>query len=214
MPGFLPTRFSTFWLSAHLISPGTGLGTAWLVFSGKDSVPVSSEGGHVDFAPNTQSEAALWNFLHERFGHVSVERVLSGPGLVNIYLWLRATGKYKEPSWLANRIKNNDPARVISNVAITGRNALCTESMKIFVSIFGAVAGNFALAGMATGGVYLGGGIPPQILPLLKSGLFMEAFQNKGRFRELLEKISVKVILNDKAALLGAARHAFSLISN
>ncbi len=197
-----------------LIAPGTGLGMASLVYNGKEYVPGSSEGGHADFAPNTKSEAALWESLYERFGHVSIERVLSGPGLVNIYSWLRETGRYKEPSWLAQRLNNDDPARVISDVAIRGRNALCRESMKMFVSIFSAAAGNFALTGMTTGGVYLGGGIPPQLLPLLKNGLFMKGFQNKGRFREMMEKIAVKVILNDKAALLGAAKQAFTLIDS
>lgn len=197
-----------------LIAPGTGLGEALLIFQNGGYFAISSEGGHSDFAPGNKFEAELWEYLHKRFGHVSVERVLSGPGLFNIYSWLKQSGKYKEPLWLAQRIKEDDPAKVIAESALSGSASLSLKSLNIFVSILGAVSGNLALTGMSTGGVYLGGGIPPKILPVLKTGLFMKAFVAKGRFRHILEKIPVKVILNDRVALLGAARYAFEILGN
>jgi len=195
-----------------LIAPGTGLGEALLIFQNEGYAPLSSEGGHADFAPNSDFEVELWKYLHKRFGHVSVERVLSGPGLFNIYSWLKDSGRYREPSWLAQKIKEDDPARVITAVALVDRGTLCVEALKMFVSILGAVSGNLALTGMTTGGVFLGGGIPPKILPILKKGLFMKAFKAKGRFSDILEKIPVKVILNDRSALMGAATHAFKML--
>ena len=194
-----------------LVAPGTGLGQALLVFNNGKYVPMSSEGGHADFSPNSKAEVRLWQYLHQRLGHVSVERVLSGPGLLNIYLWLKDSGRYSEPPWLTRKLKEMDPARAITESAINENDPLCMESVNMFVSIFGAAAGNLALTGMATGGVFLGGGIPPKILPKLKEGLFIKAFTDKGRFRYLLERIPVKVILNDKAALLGAAKYAFDI---
>jgi len=195
-----------------LIAPGTGLGKALIIFQNGNYVPLSSEGGHADFAPNSDIEIDLWKHLHKRFGHVSVERVLSGPGLFNIYSWLKDSGRYREASWIAQKIKEDDPARVITEAGLDGKDSLCVEALKMFVSILGAVSGNLALTGMTTGGVYLGGGIPPKILPILKKGLFMNAFKAKGRFSDMLEKIPVKVILNDRAALMGAATHAFKML--
>jgi len=194
-----------------LIAPGTGLGQALLIDVDGRWVPVSSEGGHVEFAPSHEDEISFWRYLHQRFGHVSIERVLSGPGLVNIYSWLRESGGYKEPLWLSGLLEERDPARVISETAMKGRSRLCAASLNMFTSIFGAVCGNVALTGMTTGGVYLGGGIPPRILPVLKQGPFMKAFTDKGRFNNFMKKIPVRVILNDRAALLGAARCAFKL---
>ena len=194
-----------------LIAPGTGLGEALLVFQNGQYIPISSEGGHADFSPNSEAEIKLWRYLHKRFGHVSIERVLSGPGLLNIYSWMKGSGQYKEPVWLVRKIKEMDPARVITEAAMNEKNPLCIAALNMFVSVLGAVSGNLALTGMTTGGVYLGGGIPPKVLPVLKKGIFMKAFTDKGRFRNYLEKIPVKVILNDKAALLGAAFRAFEL---
>jgi glucokinase len=194
-----------------VIAPGTGLGQALLIFQDGKFIPVSSEGGHADFSPNSEAEVKLWYYLHKRFGHVSKERVLSGPGLVNIYTWLKESGRYKEPAWLTKDIEEMDPARVITEAALDGKHVLCVESLNMFVSILGAVAGNLALTAMTTGGVYLGGGIPPKILPKLKEDVFMKAFTNKGRFKAILEKIPVCVILNEEAALLGAAHCAFAL---
>ena len=191
-----------------LIAPGTGLGEALLVFREGQLVPVPSEGGHVDFAPSSTEDIPLWAHLHRRFGHVSIERVLSGPGLMNIYAWLKGSGKYKEPLWLAEAMKNEDPAKAVTKAALEKKHPLCVETLNRFVSLLGAAAGNLALTGMATGGVYLGGGIPPKILPKLKEDRFMKAFTSKGRFQGLLEAIPVRVILNEKAALLGAAHCA------
>jgi len=194
-----------------LVAPGTGLGQALLIFQNGTHWPIASEGGHADFAPNNENEIKLWQHLHRRYGHVSVERVLSGPGLVNIYDTLKKMENYREPEWLAAKMKNMTPARVITETALAKKNSLCIKSLKMFVSIFGAVAGNLALTGMATGGVYLGGGISPKILPKVKTKDFMQSFTNKGALKNLLEKIAVRVILNDKAALIGAASCAFHL---
>jgi glucokinase len=193
-----------------LVAPGTGLGMALLAWNGRQYVPVPSEGGHSSFAPNSKLEAALWQYLHSRIGHVSAERVLSGPGLFVIYCWLKFTGQEKEPKWLAEEISDVEPARVISEAALIKGEPICVRALELFVSIFGAAAGNLALTGLARGGVYLGGGIAPKILPKLKEGLFMRAFVNKGRFTGLLSRIPVHVILNDRAALLGAASCALS----
>jgi glucokinase len=197
--------------SLALVAPGTGLGESLLIFRDGKYRPISSEGGHADFSPNNEEELSLWQYLHKRLGHVSKERVLSGPGLLNIYSWHKASGRHREPRWLVRKIKEMDPARAITEVALGDRHPLCVDSLSMFVSIFGAVAGNLALTGMTTGGVYLGGGIPPKILPKLRESIFMKAFTNKGRFKELLERIAVRVILNEKAALLGAAECAFQI---
>jgi glucokinase len=196
-----------------LVAPGTGLGQSLLVFHQGRYAPVSSEGGHVDFASNTEAQVNLWRFLRGKYGHVSVERVVSGPGLVDIYSWLRDSSRLGEPSWLKELFKEEDPARVITDCALGGKHALCVEALDAFASILGAVAGNLALTGLTMGGVYLGGGIPPKILPVLKSGRFLEAFLNKGRFSDLLKKIPIRVILNERAALLGAAEWAFHSVN-
>ena len=188
-----------------LIAPGTGLGEAMLIYQNGRYLPVPSEGGHADFAPNNEAEMKLWQYLHQHYGHVSIERVVSGSGLVNIYNWLKDSGRLNEPDWLKQKLKEMDPAKAITEAALASKDPDCVEALNMFVSIFGAAAGNLALTGITTGGVYLGGGIPPKILSKLKENIFMEAFINKGRFKGLLEKIPVKVVLNDKAALIGAA---------
>ena len=191
-----------------LIAPGTGLGVSLAVFQGGSYLPVPSEGGHVDFAPRNDEEIGLWRYLNRRHGHVSIERVLSGPGIYDIYSWLKASRHYKEPAYLKKMIREMDPAKAITQSAMAHNNVVCSKALTLFVSALGAVSGNLALTGMATGGVYLGGGIPPKILPAIKEGAFMRAFTDKGRFKDVLEKIPVRVILNDKAALLGAAHCA------
>lgn len=193
-----------------LIAPGTGLGMALLVWEDGHYIPVPSEGGHSDFAPNDDAELALWQYLHQRFGHVSAERVLSGPGLFIIYRWLKRTGRRAEPTWLAERINEGDPSGVISEAALAEKEPLCVKTLNLFVSVLGGAAGNLALTGLTKGGVYLGGGICPKILPKLKEDMFMHPFTNKGRFKGLLQEIPVHVILNDKAALLGAAHCALA----
>jgi len=188
-----------------LIAPGTGLGKAMLIYRHGRYLPIPSEGGHADFAPNNEAEVNLWQHLHQLFGHVSIERVLSGTGLVNIYNWLKDSGCLNESDRFKQKRKETDPAKAITEAALVSEDPGCVEALNMFVSIFGAVAGNLALTGMATGGVYLGGGIPSKILPKLKETIFMKAFIEKGRFKNFLKKIPVYVILNDKAALIGAA---------
>jgi glucokinase len=192
-----------------IMAPGTGLGTGFLIpWEGK-YIPISSEGGHVDFSPNSMAEIELWQYLREKFGHVSIERVISGPGLVDIYGWLKNSSRYREPAWLAEKIKEMEPAAAISEVGLAEGHPLCVEALNVFISVMGAAAGNLALTALTTGGVYLGGGIPPKILAKLQEPLFIQAYKNKGRFTKVLEKIPVKVILNPKAALLGAAQWGF-----
>jgi glucokinase len=137
--------------------------------------------------------------------------VLSGAGLLNIYSWLKDSGRYREPAWLRDAVRKSDPAKIISETALAKRQPLCRKALKIFVSILGSTAGNLALTGMTTGGIYLGGGIPPRILPYLQEGIFIEAFINKGRFEDWMRKVPVKVILNDQAALIGAADCALEM---
>lgn len=189
-----------------VVAPGTGLGVALIVAVGNKLYPVPSEGGHADFAPTDDEQVGLWKYLKNKLqNHVSVERVISGPGMAEIYWWLRDLGEYQEPDWLAERLKSGDPPMVISEAAMDKNEPLCVKTLDLFVSILGAYAGNLALTGMTTKGIYLGGGIAPKILPKLKEHGFMKAFTAKGRFKELLSKMPVRVILNDKAALLGAA---------
>jgi glucokinase len=153
-------------------------------------------------------QTELLNFLRHEFGHVSWERVVSGPGLHNIYRFLRDTGRGEEPDWLTRRMQQLDPAAVISQEALAGTSALCRQALDLFLVLYGAEAGNLALKLMATGGVYVGGGIAPKIIQKLTDSAFLDAFVAKGRLKPLLERIPVRVIMNDKVALLGAARFA------
>ena len=191
-----------------VIAAGTGLGEAGLVWDGRRHQPFASEGGHADFAPTDELQVELYRFLARELGHVSVERVLSGPGLYNVYRFLRDTGRGEEPGWLAAAIGAGDPAPVISAAALDGRSELCGRALDVVVSIYGAEAGNLALRVLATAGVYLGGGIGPRIRRRLEGPRFMEAFLAKGRLRALLSAIPVRLILNDRTALQGAARCA------
>lgn len=196
-----------------LIAPGTGLGEAYLTWDGSRYRSYASEGGHTDFGPNTPLEVGLLHYLQERFGHVSYERICCGQGLPNIYAYLRDSGYAEEPAWLAERLaRADDRTPVIVGGALADEpSELCTAALNTFVSILGAEAGNQALKLGATGGVYLGGGIPPRILPALKQNRFMEGFLNKGRLSDLLERIPVNVILNRRVALLGAVHYGFEL---
>jgi glucokinase len=194
--------------NAAVISAGTGLGEAGLFWDGTRHRPFACEGGHADFAPHDQLEADLFLYLKKQFGHVSWERVVSGPGLYNIYQFLRDTGRCQEAPDLREAMRGRDPSAVISQAALENRCPLSGQALDLFVSFYGAEAGNLALKIMATGGVFLGGGVAPKILPRLKSARFMDAFADKGRFRSFLEAIPVRVILNDKTALLGAAHYA------
>ena len=191
-----------------LISAGTGLGEAGLLADGDSYRPYPSEGGHCDFAPQNETEIRLLEYLMGRFGHVSYERVLSGPGLYNIYQFFRDTGRAEEPAWLTAELGQRDPSSAISEHGLKGSCELCVKTMDQFVSLYGAEAGNLALKAMATGGIFLGGGIAPKILPKLQEPGFLKAFMAKGRVSGLLESIPIRVILNDKTALMGAGRLA------
>lgn len=195
-----------------VIAPGTGLGEAYLTWDGCRYRAHASEGGHASFAPIDALQAELLLYLQGRFGHVSWERVCAGQGIVNIYAFLKDTGRAQEPRWLAERLAAaSDPAPVITQAALDSEAEICVAAHEIYVSLIGAEAGNLALKVLATGGVYLGGGIPPRILPALKSGQFMEAFLAKGRMADLLARMPVWVILNPKVALLGAACYGLSI---
>jgi glucokinase len=191
-----------------VIAAGTGLGEAVLYWDGKEERPFASEGGHVDFAPRNQLEMDLLNYLLKRYSRVSAERVISGPGLLAIYQFLRDTGRAEEPGWLVERMRHEDPPAVITENGLAGKSRLCMEALDLFVSLYGAEAGNMALKVMATGGVYLGGGIAPKIIEKLRDSVFMNAFTSKGRLKPLVQAIPVRVILNPKVGLLGGARYS------
>ena len=192
-----------------VISAGTGLGQAGLFWDGSGHRPFATEGGHADFAPRSELEVDLYLFLAAELGHVSYERVVSGMGLVNIFRFLLHRGQRGTPGWLAEaRSSGGDEAAVISHHALEESDPTAAEALDLMISLFGAQAGNLALSVMATGGIYLGGGIAPKILQRLRAGGFAEAFLAKGRFAELMSRIPVHVILNDLTALMGAARRA------
>ena len=194
---------------AGLMAAGTGLGEALLIWDGKTHRPIPSEGGHCDFAARSNREIALLEYLRDTLkGRVSWERVVSGLGIKNVYSFLRDVEKINEPGWLHDRMMAEDPNAVIGQCAEDGSSSLCFETMKTFSAAYGAEAGNIALKVLATGGMYLGGGIAPKILKTLKNGAFVQAFLDKGRLSPLLESIPVRVILDDTCALLGAAAYA------
>jgi glucokinase len=200
-----------------VIAPGTGLGEAFLTWDGTRYRPHPSEGGHASFAPVSLIQVELLHYLFGRFTHVSSERVCSGSGLPNIYAYLRDSGRGTEPAWLTQEIASApDPTPVIVRAALdeSRPSELCAATLRTFVSILGAEAGNLALKVLATGGVYLGGGIPPRLCELLDSPDFLEAFRGKGRMADLLDRVPVHVILNPKAALLGAAYAGLGLIGD
>jgi glucokinase len=193
-----------------LVSAGTGLGEALLIWDGKQRhIPIPSEGGHCDFAARNDREIAMLQYLRKTLnGRVSFERVVSGLGIKNIYAFLRDDQKMEEPKWLRDRMATEDPNAVIGHCAEDGSSEICYETLQIFTSAFGAEAGNVALKVLAMGGIYLGGGIAPKILKTLESGAFTQAFLDKGRLSPLLDLIPVRVILDDTCALLGAAAYA------
>jgi glucokinase len=194
-----------------LLSAGTGLGEAGLYWDGTQYRPFATEGGHADFAPRNELEAELLLYLKREFDHVSYERVLSGNGLHNIYRFLRDTGRGQEQTWVRDELRRGDAAAILSRVALEGKDPLSAEALYIFVSLYGAEAGNLALRLKATGGVYLGGGIAPKIATKLRSQTFVDSFVKKGRLASLLETIPVSIILNEDTALLGAAHVAAQL---
>ena len=192
-----------------LISAGTGLGEAFLIFDGRDYVPYPSEGGHADFAPRNDDEIDLLHFLMQKYnGRISFERVVSGQGLTNVYEFLRDGRGMEEPAWLAQRMTEEDPNAVITDLAMKARSEICERALDMFVSAYGAEAGNLTLKILAVGGLYVGGGIAPRILEKLKDGTFMKAFIDKGRLSQLLVNTPVRVILESRTALIGAAAYA------
>ncbi len=195
-----------------VIAPGTGLGEAGLFWDGTRHTPWACEGGHADFAPTDDLQHDLLTFLRREYGSVSFERVVSGMGIANIYRFLRDTGRGVETPTVASEIMEHDAAAVIDKHAADGSCPLCRSTMDLFVRALGAEASNLALKTMATGGVFLGGGIPPKILPLLRRPLFLESFLNKGRLRPLLETMPINVVLNDETALLGSAKNALRML--
>jgi len=191
-----------------VIAPGTGLGEAGLFWDGSRHHVFACEGGHTDFAPQDELQIELLRFLHTRFGHVSYERIVSGPGLVNVYEFLRDSGCGKESPELAAKMAKGDAAAVISRAALDGSCPLAKKALDLWIEVYGAEASNLALKVMATGGLFLAGGISPKILPRLEGPLFMKSFVDKGRLRAVVESIPVQVVTNEKTGLLGAARCA------
>ena len=191
-----------------VLAAGTGLGEGFLVGTGEGYVTLASEGGHVDFAPRNGTEVRLHAFLGGMYGRVSVERVLSGPGLRDIHRFLRDAEGVAEPPGVAEETKGGNPQHAIVRNGLAGTSPACVETLRMFCSLYGAEAGNLALQYLATGGVCLGGGIAPAILPALREGGFLAAFHDKGRMAEMLTRVPVSVILDGMAPLLGAAHYA------
>lgn len=195
--------------NAGLLAAGTGLGEAGLFWDGLRHRPFACEGGHTDFAPGDDDELELLRFLRAKVGdHVSWERVVSGPGMVGLYEFLRGRDPGAERAEVAEAIANGDPAEEIAKAALRGEDSLSERTVQWFLALYGAEAGNVALKFFAVGGVYLGGGIAPKLAPLLPGSRFIERFQGKGRMEPLLERIGLSIVMNDKAALQGAASFA------
>jgi glucokinase len=192
-----------------VIAPGTGLGEAFLVSDGTHYRALPSEGGHADFAPNSDEEIELLRFLRDRHGpHVSYERALSGAAIGDVYDFVRHTTGAAEPAWLTEQMAGHDRNAVISKAALERRDPTCIHTLEIFADMLGAEAGNLALRGMATGGVVIGGGIPPKILPPLQQPRQIARFNAKGRLSPFTRSVAVRVALEPRAALFGAAHHA------
>ena len=190
-----------------VISAKTGLGVAGLYWDGSRHHPFACEGGHADFAPRNALQMELLAYLQKKYGRVSCERVLSGPGIKSVYEFLRDAQKADEPAWLRDQLQAApDQPALISRLALEGKAAICDQALSIFVSVFGAQTGNCALNFMSTGGIFVGGTIAAKILPKMQDGVFMESFLDKGRMQSLLKDMPVKIVLNDDCGLIGAAR--------
>jgi len=191
-----------------VISARTGLGTAGLYWDGFRHHPFACEGGHADFAPRNSLEMELLAYLQKKYGRVSCERILSGPGIKNIYDFLRNANKLDEPQWLKEQMAAApDPPALISQLALEGKAAICDQTLSLFVSIYGAETGNCALNFLSTGGIFLGGSIAAKIVPKMKEPIFMQSFLDKGRMESLLKEMPVKIVLNDDSGIIGAARY-------
>ncbi len=196
---------------AVVISPGTGLGQAGMYWDGRRHIPVPTEGGHTDFGPQNALQLALAQYLIDRHGRASWERVVSGPGLVNIYRFLRDTGRGDEPGWLKS-IAEEELAPKISQAAVEGRSPLCEMALDLFLELLGAEAGNLALKYLALGGIWMGGGIVVKVRERLKgTPHFLRGLMNKGRMQDQIARMPVRILVNDKTALLGAANHGFQV---
>lgn len=191
-----------------LISAGTGLGEASLYWDGKSHLPFASEGGHCDFAPRNEEQIDLLRYLERQHRHVSYERILSGSGLYQLYRFLIDTKREKENPSVAAHLQQVEPQRAITEKAVSGECQVCVRACRLFTTLYGAEAGNSALKFLAVGGVFIGGGIALHLLSFFGGGDFMQSFTDKGRFSQFLMKIPVKIVLNEKTALLGAARYA------
>ena len=191
-----------------VISARTGLGVAGLYWDGFRHHPFPCEGGHSDFAPKSELEAELTQYLGKKYQHVSCERILSGPGLKNIYDFLRDNKKAEEPAWLQKQMSEApDPPALISQLALEKKAAICDRALDIFVGVYGSETGNCALNFLATGGAFIGGSIAAKIVPRMRDPVFMNSFLNKGRMCSLLADIPVKIVLNDDCGITGAARY-------
>src|SRR6202140_4063017 len=191
-----------------VISARTGLGMAGLYWDGFRHHPFACEGGHADFAPRNALQTELLVYLQKKYGRISCERILSGPGIKNIYDFLRDTHKAEEPEWLRTQMSAApDPPALISQMALAGKSAICDQTLAIFVSVFGAQAGNCALNFMSTGGIFIGGVIAGKIVPKMKDPVFLESFLDKGRMETILKDMPVKIVSNDNAGMIGAARY-------
>lgn len=191
-----------------LIAAGTGLGEAGLIWNGKTHAPFACEGGHTDFAPRNELEIELLLFLQKLFGHVSYERLISGPGLYALYQFLAQIKREKESIEVIEAMKKQDPSTVIVEFGLANKDHLCRKVLAWFLSLYGSESGNMALKFLAVGGFYIGGGIAPRLWELFRESEFLTSFSDKGRFKELLEMIPIYLVLNDNAALLGAASFA------
>jgi glucokinase len=191
-----------------VISARTGLGVAGLYWDGFRHHPFACEGGHSSFSPSNEMEIELLQYLHKKYGRVSCERVLSGPGIKNIYDFLRDTKKAEEPGWLKEQLAtSHDAPALISQLALENKAAVCEQALSIFVGIYGSQTGDCALNFMSTGGIFIGGSIAAKIVPRMKDPIFMQSFLDKGRMRGLLQDMPVKIVLNDDSGILGAARY-------
>ncbi|MFZ1397664.1 MAG: glucokinase [Candidatus Promineifilaceae bacterium] len=196
-----------------VIAPGTGLGEAFLIWDGQRYQAHPSEGGHATFAPTNADQRAMQAYLETKFNHISFERVCSGSGIPNLYNFWRQDGRFPEPAWLREQIDQaEDPTPVIVEAGLAKTADICAATVEMFVDILAGEVSNMALKVLSTGGVYLGGGIPPRLLNLLQTERFCSQFADKGRFTTLLKNMPVQVICNPQVALLGAAWGGMDLL--
>ncbi len=191
--------------NAAIISPGTGLGEAGLYWDGAEYHPFATEGGHCDFSPRSESDLEIWEYFDKKYGHVSWERLLSGQGIHDIYQLLRNVSGEKEPKWFADKMREEDPAAVITHAAIEKQDTICRETLELFVRFLAIESSQLALKFKATGGIYIGGGIVPKIFHGINKETFNDNFTQSGRMNPLLQMVPVHVVMNEKTALLGAA---------